>query len=74
MIETVEQCIPCAHVDKVIVVSKDLNDFVGFNNYLFIYYCQKFICSYCLHGCKTKDILDRHVERCKLHSAQREAT
>ena len=30
-----------------------------------------FICNYCLHGCSTQDILDRHMGRCRLHGAQR---
>ena len=31
----------------------------------------KHICVYCLHACQSQLILDNHVERCKLHGAQR---
>ncbi len=30
----------------------------------------KFICDYCLHGCTTAKILEKHQERCKEHRAQ----
>ena len=29
------------------------------------------ICKYCLHGCSSRDILEKHMERCQLHGAQR---
>ena len=29
------------------------------------------ICDYCLHGCTTADILEKHQKRCKEHRAQR---
>ena len=32
---------------------------------------QHFFCPYCLHGCTSQKILDKHMERCKLHGAQR---
>ena len=31
---------------------------------------RKYICDYCLHGCTTAAILEKHVERCKEHRAQ----
>ena len=31
---------------------------------------QKYICKYCLHGCSSQEILDKHVEKCRLHGAQ----
>ena len=39
------------------------------NSKLSLHNHQTFICSYCFHGCYTQDILDRYVERCKLHGA-----
>ena len=42
------------------------------NSQLSLHNHQTFICSYCFHGCYTQDILDRYVERCKLHSAHRD--
>ena len=32
---------------------------------------QKYICKHCLHGCLSQHILDKHVEKCRLHRAQR---
>ena len=66
------------HVDLLYISDNDVNHYVLIKNLsrlirsqLSSYKCQMFICPYCLHACKTKDILDRHVERCQLHGAQR---
>ena len=32
---------------------------------------RKFICKYCLHGCSSQHILNKHMDRCQLHGAQR---
>ena len=32
---------------------------------------RKFICKYCLHGCSSQEILEKHMERCQLHGTQR---
>ena len=66
------------HIDLLYISDSDINHYVLIKNMsrliksqLSLHKCQTFICSYCLHGCKTKEILDRHVERCKMHDAQR---
>ena len=30
-----------------------------------------FFCKFCLHGCESQRILDKHLEKCQLHGAQR---
>ena len=30
-----------------------------------------YVCKFCLHLCQSQDTLDRHVEKCQLHEAQR---
>ena len=32
---------------------------------------KKYFCQYCLHGCTSEEVLKNHLERCKLHGAQR---
>ena len=66
------------HVDLLYISDNDINHYVLIKNISRLISSQlssnkrhTFICPYCLHGCKTKDILDRHMERCKLHGAQR---
>ena len=32
---------------------------------------KRYFCQYCLHGCTNEKVLKNHMERCKLHEAQR---
>ena len=34
-------------------------------------YHKKYFCQYCLHGCTSEEVLKNHLERYKLHRAQR---
>ena len=51
------------------VLVKDLSRLVSsqYNNN----YHKKYFCQYCLHGCTIEEVLKNHLERCKLHKAQR---
>ena len=51
------------------VLVKDLSRLVSIqhNNHKGKHY----FCQYCLHGCTSEDVLKKHLERCKLHGAQR---
>ena len=32
---------------------------------------KRYFCQYCLHDCTSEEVLKNHMERCKLHEAQR---
>ena len=51
------------------VLVKDLSRLISiqYNNHNDKYY----FCQYCLHGCTSEKVLKNHMERCKLHGAQR---
>ena len=51
------------------VLVKNLKRLVSrqYNNYKSKHY----FCQYCLHGCTSEEVLRHHLERCKLHEAQR---
>ena len=34
-------------------------------------YHKKYFCQYCLHSCISEEVLKNHLEKCKLHKAQR---
>ena len=59
-------CISAGEKSYYILV-KDLSKLVSsqYNNHNVI------ICQYCLHGCTSEEVLKNHLERCKLHAAQR---
>ena len=66
------------HVDLLYISDNDVNHYLLIKNLSRLISPQtskhdgrRYICPYCLHSCSSKDILDRHVERCQLHGAQR---
>ena len=70
--------IKSCHVDLLYISNNNVNHYVLIRDLSRLISTQiskcngrLYICNYCLHGCITQDILDRHMERCRLHGAQR---
>ena len=57
------------HYWQNIILVKDVNRLVlrQYNNES----NKRYFCQSCLHGCSSEEVLKNHLERCKLHGAQR---